>query len=445
MKTSQLIGFLVVFLGVVFVVTLASQWTTGPVTNPPIPNGPIQGTGTKLVFPLTEVSDYVTTELQGTGSYDFYFQNPATTEVEIGVEYQSCKCSKVEVLTFTPEEEKIYQCAVALPTAMLPSVPSTSAVCVKAALDEYKRGFLADEKRWQAADVHEKTSVAVPAQSSGLVRVGWSAKQEGPQRLKVILWSQPRGDERYRSTTPLEIPVTIVAPLSIQPHTMALTSALAENGKETVSFVCWSMTRPKFELHGPDAKKDPCFECTLTPLSPAQCRDFLGEKFEHAAIASGYRIQVTVHERRNGQRLDLGPFRRKIELTSDAQSTPLTLELSGSVLGDVRLLTVGGSQRINLGDFEVPEGTNKSVTVEADRPDMKLSVGSRYPEYLEVKLTDAEPKEVPAGKKHWNLVVTVPKNRGEGRLPPDSAIVLTIDSSRGIRIPVAGHATLSNR
>lgn len=448
MKTSQKIGLFVVIIGVVFVVTFVSQWTSPPDR----PIGPVSGPPpvTKLVFPETEAANPVTTELQGTGFHDFYFQNPAATAVEIGVDYQSCRCSKVEVFTFTPEEEKIFQQGNGTRSWSTASSGALPLVCVQAALDEEKRGFLADAKRWQAADVHEKTSATVPAQSSGLVRVGWSGKQEGPQRMKVILWSQPRGDDRSRATTPLEIPVMIVAPLSIQqPATAALSAPLQENGKNTVSFLCWSMTRPTFDLQVADNdKKDRCFEYTLIPLSGAQCREQLGEKFANAAIASGYRVQVTVHERRNGKRLDLGPFRRKIELTSDAQSTPLIFEISGSILGDVRLLTATGSQRISLGDFEVSEGKETSVMVEADRSDMKVSVGSRYPDYLEAELSELseeEQKDVPAGKKHWKLKVRVPKNRGEGKLPADAAIVLTIDGSRGIRIPVLGHATLSNR
>src|SRR5262249_3766766 len=129
-----------------------------------------------------------------------------------------------------------------------------------------------------------------------------------------------------------------------------------------------------------------------------------------------------------------------------AEIMPLTVEVHGSVIGDVRLLPASGNQRIELKDFDVTSGVVKEEKIESDRQDMELAVASQFPAYLKVTLGEGRAVN---GKKQWPLQVAVPKDRAEGRLPRESHILLTMTvpgaAPRGIRIPVVGHATFGNR
>lgn len=438
MKSS--VAAFAVLVGVVFLVTFLRQWTSNPdpvgrSDDRHIPVG-------KVIFPVTQVEERPTTEVHGKGFYDWYFQNQSDAEAEIGANYVSCKCSSIDILTFRPGEEKIYLQGNGLRAWLTAHAGVLPWVCTQAALEDESQRFLGDTSRWQSIEVSDNKAAVAPAKSNGLVRMRWEGRQDLPQILSTVVWTQPRGDDRSRATTTLKISVNFVQPLSLQARSLSLPNTLAEGAKMSVSTVCWSYLRRHFDLQAREKGDDPCFECVLIPLTAAECRQALGEEHENTAIASGYRVQVTVHEQRAGKHLDLGPFHRKIELTSDALPIPLTLEVHGTVVGDIRLLSATGSQRIDLQDFDVAVGKSHTVTVESDRQEMELSIGSKSPEYLEVKLVR---NGVVNGKKQWLLTVVVPKNRAEGRLPNTSEIILKTESGRGIRIPVHGHATFANR
>jgi hypothetical protein len=143
--------------------------------------------------------------------------------------------------------------------------------------------------------------------------------------------------------------------------------------------------------------------------------------------------------------MELGPFSRRILLTSDPGIEPTSVGVVGVVRGDITVST-DEKGRIDLGPFLARDGITKSVRLIAHRPGMKLKferVEPEGPNHLKVKfLNEVEPLRA-GGRNRWELCVEVPRGSPSGRLPDHAAVVLTIDgtSKRQIRIPVTGYAT----
>src|SRR5262249_42480882 len=135
-------------------------------------------------------------------------------------------------------------------------------------------------------------------------------------------------------------------------------------------------------------------------------------------VVCAYRISVTIHERlpNNGKQLDLGPFQRKLLLTTDQEDFPtLELAVQGMVRGDVTVGTESERDMIVLKTFPFRKGKEVTVPLESNQPDMKLTIDSKKPDYLRVQLTERADLASP-GKKRWDLTVTVPPNSPAGQL-----------------------------
>src|SRR5262249_24765488 len=129
---------------------------------------------------------------------------------------------------------------------------------------------------------------------------------------------------------------------------------LSLNGKETKEFKCWSSTRPKFSLTAKERTGDPCFACSCTPLTD-QAREELG-KTTNSRVLSGYVVRVTVSERLSDTvQMELGPFGRRIDLTSDSDIDPTNVLVAGVVRGDVTVETDDERGGILLGPRRPPK------------------------------------------------------------------------------------------
>jgi hypothetical protein len=435
-STVQKIGLVVVVMCLVAGVAFVRNWM--PSQGPGGPSADNKAGSkleeTRIDFKATTIRGVPEYELNSTSVFDFWFRNNNAFPVEMGLEKKSCKCTRVEALVLTEDEDSALPEAVKQPDSMEAS----------------PRGdvhFFRDEPaRWQALmDPREKehTTVTVPASRSGVVRLSWKGEKLGPVRVTATFWVQLEGNPRTRGGyAELQVPAKVVDPIQVNPPDAVKIPDLEPGQHQVVEFLCWSSTRPRFTL---TAKVDPQHPCYLP-----QCTSLAGAEFKKAAAAlkdktqaealCAYRVVVTVNERiADGHQLDLGPFLHKVNLASDLADFPVVSpQIRGVVRGEVKVGTEDDRDKIVLKAFSAKKGIALSVPVETSVPGLKLELESKSPAFLEARLTSGDEP------MHWNLEVKVPPNQCFGRLPPDSAVILKTQSQhpRRIRIPVLGKGTL---
>lgn len=452
-----------VVVGLVFAITFVSQWVTLPKpSTEKASNAPLSG---KLLFSETEADKTLVRELsltdglyRATGYYDFWFKNPNDLPIVARLESMGCaRCSSVELLNLSDEDLKTFRNSTTATAAQVLAAPSGLPAFLgpfMVAVQRSRAVILDPAAPWQKME-EMKNTVEIPARGQGLIRLRWEGKEAKFQTLTATFGTYIKDDLKTRAFPELKVPVLFVSPFFVRPQAETLFRPLTEGSKESVSFVCWSVSRPAFDFTVKETGNDPCIVCTQSPLSPEACRQWLARlpRDEQEAnkmtsqmpIASASLVTVTVHERREGKQLDLGQFRRKIEISSSLLLEPVQVEVSGMVNGGVRLVPAELRNQIRLGDFAVDDGKSDTLTVEADLRETQLKLASKFPDFLEVNLEEAEVS--PEGKKRWTLTVTVPPNRASGPLPKESEIVLQIAGTppRGFRIPVSGHAEVRSR
>jgi hypothetical protein len=351
----------------------------------------------------------------------FWFRNDKAEPVKVWLYRKSCKCTRVDGCIL-PEEWKALSA------------------------DEKDKRAGDPALSWQTLDRDDSTGLVVPGQAAVAVRMNWKGEHLGPERLSAELKTQQQGIDGAAIT--LEVPLNFVMPvrLSAEDNTKDSSEAteisvgtLLASDVKTAKFLFWSSTRDQFKLTG-SAPENPCVTFTPPePLSKEEC-EAIAKRDGHP-ILSAYRVTVTVRESNDaGKRLDLGPFRRGVQLHSDADTDPLRAVVAGMVRGEI---TVGSSEdrdRIDFKSFEAGQEKTKEMTLTTDRTGLDLEI-EKVPDFLKVEL---EPEELPAGTagKSWRLRVTVVPNTIIGEFPREtSTIVLKTkgETPRRVSIPVVGN------
>lgn len=447
-STSQTAILLGALVAVVFVVTFLSQWVSSGDKG----NGggktkvatTANGNAKKLEFPQNAANDSFLVEMSPeTGSYDFWFKNPNDAPIEVALESRSCKCASVKLTTLTSEEEQEFRNAPRYAAAqVLAAAANPLAGIGTTYVVAQRHGFCFPGERWQTlgdADPDKALPLpVVPPHGTGFVRVGWDGKVHGNQRLKAAIFMNAKGDDA-RANAILEVAVQFTPALTVSPASVDLNTPIREGKSASGSFYCWSFTRAGFHLDPRAKDNDPCFECETIAIDPEDVQHLAGK--DAPPIRTAYRVKVTVHSNRGGRSLDLGPFTHDVEVTSDSQTKfSSVVRVTGAIEGNIRVVSENGRDLINLEDFKSAKGVSKDVTLEADN-DVSLAVESKAPSYLTVKLNEAA--RGATGKKQWLLRVTIPPDRADGKMPPESRVVLKTDETpaRRIRIPVRGHAS----
>src|SRR5207248_9566844 len=120
--------------------------------------------------------------------------------------------------------------------------------------------------------------------------------------------------------------------------------------EQTRELKCWSSTRPNFSLTAKERSGDPCFTCTCTPLSDEARKDLAD--LTKSRVLHGYNVRITVHERLNDNvQMELGPFGRRVILSSDPDIEPTSVLVAGVVRGEVTVETEDERGGIILGPF----------------------------------------------------------------------------------------------
>ena len=253
----------------------------------------------------------------------------------------------------------------------------------------------------------------------------------------MIVTNGKGSEARARAT--VEVAVHFTPALALSSTSLDLSLPIREGKSANGSVYCWSFTRAAFDVKVHEKDKDPCIECETTAIDPEDVQHLAGK--DAPPIRTAYRIKVTVHSSRGDRSLDMGPFIRNLDITSTSQeSWQGNVRVTGTIEGNIRVVSEGGKDVVSLEDFRASKGAQKSVALEADG-DVTLTLESKAPSYLGVKLEEiAEERE---RQEAVESAVTVPPDRADGRMPMDSGVVLKTNEQppRRIRIPVRGHAS----
>lgn len=433
MKTlSRIVLAIVAVVALVAGITFVKQYQVGPSEEPvrsTSPEGGAKSAEVRLNFKTTtwewEPPEDGQFEQHSKGSKDFWFQNDNSMPIELGLKSKSCKCSDVSVCVLSPEEAKRYR-----GEASGKDSPDTAKLTAQPLIIDDLKG------------------VSVPPGAGGVVRLAWEDKKEKEltersERLVVEVWTQAQGGGP-RNTVRLELPVTFVPALRLTEFVMKVPD-LTVNGKETKEFKCWSSTKQNLRLTAKERTGDPCFSCTCIELSESARKELAAATKSH--VRCGYLVQVTVRERlKDDVQMELGPFARRIDLTSEPDIAPTNVLLAGVVRGEVTIESEDERGGIPLGAFPAKNGTIKMVKITGHRSSLDLKVAKVEPEGstpLKVKSLKKADAPVAGGRTKWELTVEVPPGNPSGRLPEHSAVLLTIAGTppRHVRIPVTGFAT----
>src|SRR5262245_53846625 len=104
-KTAVTIGILLALVGGVTFVTQYVSIRKDQSFDPPPEGQPLE----RLVFAKTETETLFSEMTPATGFYDFLFTSPSAVPMELGLDFQSCKCAGVDVRTLNNVEKEMVQ------------------------------------------------------------------------------------------------------------------------------------------------------------------------------------------------------------------------------------------------------------------------------------------------------------------------------------------------
>jgi hypothetical protein len=450
MKPAQWTGIVLAVAAMVFLITFAMNYL-GDSTSPSSPTDPDLGKGPALQLTFgprlvpEESMPPLECEVKKPTSLDFWYHNENDADLTVGLWSKTCKCTNVELYVLPPQAKTRVLAAVADRMAQAHQGPLALA-CLLLAQNE--PAYLDAEGTAELTPLESKESGRVPAGAVGWIRLKWSGEQARPQDLNADLWSNSK--ERGPSMA-LKVRVQFVHPLLAKPHVMAGTFGEQDLPRDLTLF-CWSATRSAFRIkaevtnpRGP-ASTDPFVLGQPIPLTAAECQQ-LEKETDRGRILCGYRVPIKLQKVSSDGKtpFDIGPFYRWVQLSSDDEGIePIVVAVSGTVQGDVSVGGRSADGMVSFGSFDRTKGTQQSVVLQSDLPDLELEV-DRYPDFLKVTLL---PPEVSQSKHRiWQMRVTVLPNKVRGLFPKsddpalrDSAIYVKTHEKtpRSIRIPVTG-------
>jgi len=453
-------------VGLVFVTTFVMNYTSTAPDLPTTQTPTASGEGPALSFPRQQSSWPYTRELRGidpaddsivgdsevhvTSHYDFWFVNRLKEKVAVTLKASNCSCQEVRI-ALVPSDAQ--QQAEAL--GMLAGVPGVGQTHPAGLLQ-----LLMLSQMWDAVDRNGnwftfsmndlQKSFTVPpldetrGPSLGVLRMYWTGRAPEQKRLTAQILTQLPNQNA--------VAIDFLVVTNIVPAFRASTGVLNlgdidQNQHRSGEFILFTTTRPTlnlglqvlgkpskcFEVDGPypiPAAEYPQLEQQLTPAGAPRPK-----------ITAAYRIPVKLRESTADERLDQGPFARRIEVVGDAGKLMLTVQ--AQIRGDIRLIGAAADaeyQTIRIGNFLANAGATKTVFLESTRPGLKLvELPGERSEHLKVQL---EPDTATGNSGRWRLTITVPGGVFNGELPSNCGVVLQTNDTppRRIRIPVVGNA-----
>lgn len=457
MKSFLQIGLtLVAVVVIVFFVTFGNQYSRNPIepVAPPA-KGETTLTGLPLRVPERKAvwdpadEDYAAEFEVGTKGhhYDFWVSNAHPKPAQVTAEYKSCVCADVQ-LGLVPPAARVEMAATVAPleTAFgLLGVPSLAAPLAAPKL----LGSIKFDVMQAASPSALPTVLTIPAADPAagpqlaVVRLDFFGKEAKPLRVVANLRAFIEG--LPPETTEFEVSTVIVPPVIVAPSLLNF-GPLGPNDVRERAIIVWSPTRDSFPISANEAFDDPCIEVRAPRPMTAEERATLPFVMRaeglsgNTRIKSGYVVKVVVHERRDGQQLELGPLNRKVGIRCLPDQPEIPVMLGGTVRGGVRVGEGSDLDRINLATFRANHGVEKVVLVTSTEPGVDLELKGKTPDFLNVTF---ERNANAPGLAQWRLRVEIEPNKHSGFMPAESAVYLQTKTTppRSIRVPVVGNAT----
>jgi hypothetical protein len=370
------------------------------------------------------------------GHYDFLFKNDFGHDIVMDQFWNGCTCAEVKAGVLPAEEwERLRKIYLEKPNELLPYAPEPAWISLVSSKLPVVPGV-------------KNESLLVKAGEGGVARVEWSVRDNVGQALDVhpIVMFHLANDPSQKGAHRLVVPINIAAALQFDParlHVGVLSSDRPARGH----FSVWSTTRDSLDIKPMLVHADPLFTFESRPFSTQERADLEAAKKLASPIRCAYQVSVTVHESKNGKRLDQGSFYRKTVFALDGNpvnpDSPLYgPEIVGRVDGGI---LIGGAQnpgKILFPSFSAKNGASQDVQLAADA-NLELQKFDDHPDqprWIKVRLT-REPKQT-GGRAIWLLEVVVPPNApGATSFDEPNAVVLKIAGTpeRLVRIPLEGH------
>jgi hypothetical protein len=409
----------------------------------------------RVIFPVMALDKSQESEYMVGGNEDFWFQNPNDYDVDVGVEAKSCKCSRIEVLNLTNEQEETLR-------KPLPAVAAADCLSGSAGLLQYLTmvgagqlsvyPFMAPGPQWRTIAVGTERGQPVRKKSTAFLRLSWDGRNMAAVRLGIKLWVQHAGDPKTRGGwTQIEAPVNVVGPIRFTPNELEIHDLDSTSTIASAQFYVWSSSRANMTVTAYESTHDPAFICSVTPLTGPEFRAAVAKLTPEFPIPPQpvllYRVDVTVRDQPPEAPLDWGAFNREIVIKTDKPDIGVNvIPISGRLRGPVTVgvpgavgVPPGAGDKIILKTFPARDGTKETIPLSSMVPGLKLEVDHYIPDYLHVDLQDHDNGD-------WQLTVEVPPNRLIGKLPDKSAVILKTvgPNPRRIHIPILGKATISS-
>jgi hypothetical protein len=462
MKTSQMIGAILLLAALVFVVTFAMNYIGEDKTEEERNLRPEESLYfTEKVFPTQAQAsemEALICEVGGNHGHDFWFVNPTNKVLTVEVSRKKCTCSHVDISVLSEKGKRLMVAGYASRLARLITNP-WDVITLQAGF-YWPKEQEAREFAKKMDLLGEEPAGSVPPGGLGWVRLGWQVHDVKKSLLAAELWiDRPDGPK-----IPLQVNAQMVPPVQIPSPFIQISSLKMDELPYSLAVLCWSTTRPNFQVRGRlvdrvegGEQSDPVEIGTPIPLSFKERKDLeqrLNVSVYHGPVLVAYRIPVTLRvlSRDGSTPFDIGTFHRKVELLSPAGDfNPIEVSLSGRVSGEVRV--EGDSNgAIRFGSFPRSLGSKElTVTLRSQKPGLDLVLESdMVPAFVEAQLQE-RPKS--GDLRVWQLSARVGAGKARGTFPraqdptySDSAIYVNIVGEDGkhhrrIRVPVVGTAT----
>jgi hypothetical protein len=358
---------------------------------------------------VEENKDRVRTESGIEGQRDLWYRNRTDKPVSIRLAQKDCDCAHVLVCV-APESWKEQDAEGLHRKAADPALA------------------------WHALEEGGE-GITVPPGAAGLVRMTWKATVVGKHDFWVHLRLE-HGEETGRQR--LEVPVHFVEPVTVWAEDN-LSSREADVGplkageERTARLLCCSATRDRFTLT-PVPTGDPLVGLgSPQPLTPEELRSLSGQA--GTAVRVGYRVAVTVRERADDARLDIGPFRRQVALRTDVfPGHEVRTYVTGTVRGEVWLASARDKDYVDLGSISTDAPKPVEFTVAGHDPGLELTVDAKKTlDFLRAELLDGKEGKTAGDGRQWRVRVLFRKDslfRGEFPRPLqpryDSAVACSV-------------------
>jgi hypothetical protein len=405
----------------------------------------------------------IETEVRAPGYQDFWFRNDHPEPVTLGLKRTNCKCTAVEVFLLDEEgQRRLVQDALAL--VGTGSLGLTPLLALQALA--FQQIHLSATGPTEL--LREKDSMDVPAGAVGWVRMRWKGERVGRQTLAIELWMDSKENGKIAG---LATRLRFHEPLRVRP-TLALGLLREEDLTPGITrdIICWSSTRPSLRLEVSAARprgnlaSDPFSVGNPVALTSAELDKLEqdnnaeqgGGDLLEGQVLCAFRIPVTLHAvAPDGKTpFDIGPFRRRITLSSpDLSTEPRHVAVTGRVRGPIEIGNGEDGGEVNFSDFPRRKGRKEAIALQSDVPGMSLAFDrQRTPKFLSARV--GKPEKIGDGRQAWKVDVEVLPGEASGVFPrredpayEDSAVYLEArvpgKPARSVRIGVRGTANES--